>query len=577
MLAQRAMRGLPIVMAMLAACGPGVGAGGGGDDAPSGDGGNDGRCADGERRCTGDDLEICRSGAFVRDQTCTDACAPQLGCVACVPGEGTCEGDSERVCKDDGSGFELRACDPVQGTTCSVATGRCEGACSSQALGRSYMGCEYFPTATANALLGAWDFGVIVTNAGSAPATVRLEGGELSSPQTFTVAPGAVAVKRLAYDPDLRFCNSVLGDWCTVPQPLGALVRGGSYRLRSNQPVTVYQFNPLDYVKGQTYSHSNDASLLLPTTALRGESTAASSPTWTTPQGVAYPGFVAITATQDDTEVAITTSAHAAPGNFQPGVQKTVSLDRGDVLELESVGPDADLTGTRVAASAPVQVIGGHFCTYLPRDRAACDHLEESMLPIDALGTRFVVAAPRAGTNQRSPVLTRVIGVEPGTHLTYDPPIPGAPTTINAARGVVELRDPGHDFVVTADKRINVVQYMQGQDVVGTGDPSMAQAVPTDQWRTRYLFHAPTNYEENFATIVAPTGAMITLDGTQVTGWSNLGGSGYQVARVPLADGVAGDHEITGTARFGISVYGYGRYTSYWYPGGLDLETIILL
>jgi len=22
----------------------------------------------------------------------------------------------------------------------------------------------------------------------------------------------------------------------------------------------------------------------------------------------------------------------------------------------------------------------------------------------------------------------------------------------------------------------------------------------------------------------------------------------------------------------GISVYGYGQYTSYWYPGGLDLE-----
>ena len=26
---------------------------------------------------------------------------------------------------------------------------------------------------------------------------------------------------------------------------------------------------------------------------------------------------------------------------------------------------------------------------------------------------------------------------------------------------------------------------------------------------------------------------------------------------------------------FGITVYGYGQYTSYWYPGGLDLNTII--
>ena len=26
---------------------------------------------------------------------------------------------------------------------------------------------------------------------------------------------------------------------------------------------------------------------------------------------------------------------------------------------------------------------------------------------------------------------------------------------------------------------------------------------------------------------------------------------------------------------FGITVYGYGQYTSYWYPGGLDLKDII--
>jgi hypothetical protein len=27
---------------------------------------------------------------------------------------------------------------------------------------------------------------------------------------------------------------------------------------------------------------------------------------------------------------------------------------------------------------------------------------------------------------------------------------------------------------------------------------------------------------------------------------------------------------------FGISVYGYGSYTSYWYPGGLDLKSIVV-
>ena len=26
---------------------------------------------------------------------------------------------------------------------------------------------------------------------------------------------------------------------------------------------------------------------------------------------------------------------------------------------------------------------------------------------------------------------------------------------------------------------------------------------------------------------------------------------------------------------FGITVYGYGQYTSYWYPGGLNLTDLI--
>ena len=50
--------------------------------------------------------------------------------------------------------------------------------------------------------------------------------------------------------------------------------------------------------------------------------------------------------------------------------------------------------------------------------------------------------------------------------------------------------------------------------------------------------------------------------------------AGYSVARVQLSNAGDGNHEITGSAPFGISVYGYGDDTSYWYPGGLDLEHI---
>jgi hypothetical protein len=44
-----------------------------------------------------------------------------------------------------------------------------------------------------------------------------------------------------------------------------------------------------------------------------------------------------------------------------------------------------------------------------------------------------------------------------------------------------------------------------------------------------------------------------------------------QRARTPIGGGA---HRIEGTAPFGILVYGFGSYTSYMYPGGLDLREI---
>ena len=50
-----------------------------------------------------------------------------------------------------------------------------------------------------------------------------------------------------------------------------------------------------------------------------------------------------------------------------------------------------------------------------------------------------------------------------------------------------------------------------------------------------------------------------------------VGSTGYGVARVMISGGA---HAISGTAEFGIVVYGFGEFTSYMYPGGLDLEAI---
>jgi hypothetical protein len=38
--------------------------------------------------------------------------------------------------------------------------------------------------------------------------------------------------------------------------------------------------------------------------------------------------------------------------------------------------------------------MGGHECTQVPIGIAACDHLEESMFPIEALAKEYIVVPP---------------------------------------------------------------------------------------------------------------------------------------------------------------------------------------
>ncbi len=259
-----------------------------------------------------------------------------------------------------------------------------------------------------------------------------------------------------------------------------------------------------------------------------------------------------------------------------------MALDAGDVLEVYSTTSQAvDLTGTRVTADKPVQVIGGHRCIYIPNDTPYCDHIEESMLPVTALSKAYIVAAPllRANNNTDvvSPRMVRVIATEPNTTIAYDPNQAGAPTNLANAGDFFEIAATSASFKITSDKKVMVVQYMRGRTATNStvGDPAMAMAVPIDQYRTSYLFHASPTYDYNYVTVIAPTGATVTLDGAVLGGWAAVGGTGYSVTRVPLNNNFnGGNHQISGDQGFGISVYGYGVDTSYWYPGGLDLSII---
>ena len=170
------------------------------------------------------------------------------GCAVCEPNTATCTGDVAHTCNPDGSGFTDVTCDPVQGETCDETAGGCSGACAPSTLGQSYIGCEYYPTVTGNPVNNDFAFAVVVSNTSNLPAMVTIDGGGLGSAITVTVPANSTSLQKLPWVSALKLCDSPSSDpdeiMCTSGGlPLAAMVPAGAYHLRSNVPVTVYQFN----------------------------------------------------------------------------------------------------------------------------------------------------------------------------------------------------------------------------------------------------------------------------------------------------------------------------------------------
>ncbi len=534
-------------------------------------------CPEGQVVCDADTAKVCDGlGGFESETACPQVCVDELGCLACVPGEGVCVGEVAHVCAADGQGTVEIPCDEVQGMACDPDVGKCVGACAPDNLGSSYIGCDYYPTVTSTGVVNLFDFAVVVANTSPELANLRIERGDVVVLET-TVASDAVKVVKLPWVPELKGTK-------TSPSQL---VADGAYHLRTDQPVTVYQYNPLDYKKGEEYASVNDASLLLPVNTWSGDYWVIARATFYYNTGDdSYPGFYAVTAGSDDTTVTLTPGATGklvrAGGGVAVDGTGVIAMNRGDVLQVMSGdSPDnidaPDVTGTHVTADRPVQVIGGHFCTYIPPDKGYCDHLEEALLPTEALGHAYITTPPLIPTGGNIPKahMVRITATTDATTLSYDPQPPGAPAGIAKAGEWVEIDKTTLDFKITANHKIVVAQYMLGQTAGGnSGDPAMALAVPLDQYRAEYLFHAPLNYELNFVNIVAPMDVAVSLDGAAVLGFTPIGATGFRVARVLLNNNADGNHTIAAGQPISVSVYGYGQYTSYWYPGGLDLHLI---
>jgi len=504
----------------------------------------------------------------------------------------------------------------------------------------SYVGCDFWPTVVANPVWAVFDPAVVVANGGMVEAKVVITGPNAFH-QEVTVAPGGLQTVLLKWVTDLKGPEFSTTNTSGGRMKNSARVDKGAYHMTSTVPITAWQFNPLQYTKpacpgitgGESgcRSASVDASLLLPSSAMTGNyrifgySSKNEGEQWGS-----VPGGAAITATADNTvvtvqlgpkcgaelwptaELGVCVSASIAPGIAEQKAKDIVEykMNAGDVIELvgawakDPQTKNADLSGSVVNASAPVQVIAFNAIAQLPDYSVAnADHMEETVLPAEVLGNEYIVVPPTTPSGTAIGHVVRIYGNVDNTRLTYPGTKPkGAPDMLMAGDVVqippLPVGQPAADcitvpdhcvvsepFVVQGDQPFAVASFMVGGtlQMPGTdptnsqGDPSMTMEVAPKQFRKQYTFLAPADYQANFADVLVPMGAAVLLDGMPLAGTPTaIPGTTWGFVRAKLNNTGTGAHDISTTHAdgLGLQVEGFGYATSYYYPGGLNLKHI---
>jgi hypothetical protein len=308
-----------------------------------------------------------------------------------------------------------------------------------------------------------------------------------------------------------------------------------------------------------------------------------------------------IVASQDGTNVTLLPKQAIVGGNGLPAGPANMpykfTLDKGQQAQFSQ---QADLTGTIVQSDKPVGFLAANACMQVPLGTDHCDHGEQMLPPVKALGNEYaaVMFRPRVAGDK---AIWHLVGAIDGTNLTYSTKV-GGPAILDAGQVVdfttdqpfvVKSQDTNHPFMLFS--------YMTGSqwsglsDMGGYGDPDFVLGVPPQQYLQDYVFFADPSYPENNLVVVRAKDKVsmqfqdVTLDcAGKLGGWQPVGD--YEWTRIDLTrhdfqdqNGCSsGAHEIKSDAPFGLWVWGWGspetttntKYVSYGYPGGMNVSPI---
>lgn len=526
---------------------------------------------------------------------------------------GSCSADLKHVV--DQNGNVIATCGPDEG----CAGGQCVPACEAAAASKGSVGCDFMiptphfvsvilPPCFAAFVTNNWDkdIHISVSRAGQNYDVTQFGRIAQADPNVGTwqpvpatgLPPGQVAVLFLSDDP-----ASQNGVPLTCPiqpairQGSGTQVQGSgvgaAWSIKTDAPVTTYDILPY----GGADSFLPSAELVLPTTAW-GTNYVAAVPTPGSLNGLGSM-WGQIVATETTTITVLPNTNLPGAGAVPPinqGQSGSFTLNAGEYVQWN--GPE--MSGSIIQSDKPVAFIGGN--TYQCYSSATssgggCDSGHQQISPVSATGSEYIGMAfkSRSSSLPQESIPYRLVGLKDGITLTFDPPIPGAPTTLGLGQSAFfEAQTPFRVTSQGADFPFYVGQSMSGCSLFNgdpfgdcLGDEDFVNMLPPAQWLLRYVFFTDPTYPTTNLVFtrkkVNGAFADVNLDCIgAVSGWQPIGSGGeYEITNVDLIrGGVAngacanGPHVAESAAPFGLTVWGLDTYSSYGYPAGGNATTI---
>ena len=379
---------------------------------------------------------------------------------------------------------------------------------------------------------------LFITSSSPASGTVEIPGQNWS--QNFVVVANATTT-------------------VTIPNSIAEvlssqIVEGRSVHIFTDQPVSVYAIN--------FETNTADATKILPTPAL-GTSYIATTYSGTT----GHEAELLVVATENNTQVIITPKVSTTEGNLA-GVPFQVNLQQGECYQVKAAGT-GDLTGTSIEATdasgkcRPFAVFSGAGCSSVPANCFACDHIFEQNYPLELWGKEFYVT-PWVFTLSPDWTVTqpnytyRILAQANNTSINID----GVAAFNLNAGNYQEFNHEVAAHCIISNQPIAVIQYMEGIQCGGNGDPSMvilddkSKKIDTVTFGT-VVSSIITDHYLNVIINTADLGS-VTLDGAPISA-SQFQSFPYCSDQVwcglPIS---AGNHTLTSTGG-GVTAYVYGN------------------